>query len=76
MEGIRNNPDIPSEVADAVEALTRKDNETYLGFILRVMDNPLAVKVKMADLEDNMMSLEEGSLKDKYRLALYILRNM
>jgi len=61
------------EVVEAVRALTRKDGETYFDFILRVQLNPLAVKVKVADLEDNMSDLHEGSLKDKYRLAHFVL---
>jgi hypothetical protein len=31
------------------------------------------VAVKLADLQHNMSDLNEGSLKDKYRFAEYIL---
>lgn len=41
-------------VADAVDALTRRDGEDYMAFIDRCAANPIAAKVKMADLEDNM----------------------
>lgn len=42
------------EVIDAVVALTRVRGETYDAFIDRVALNPLAARVKVADLRDNM----------------------
>jgi len=65
---------VSQEVVSAVECLSRKENENYLDFILRIRENRLAVQVKRYDIEDNMRDLEEGSRKDKYRLALFILR--
>lgn len=44
----------PEAVLEAVESLTNREGETYEQFIARVKENPLAVKVKIADLEDNM----------------------
>lgn len=41
-------------VAAAVMALSRKDGESYKEFILRVKQNDLARRVKIADLKDNM----------------------
>jgi hypothetical protein len=38
----------------AVDALTRRDDETYDAFIARLAGNPLAARVKLADLEDNL----------------------
>ena len=64
---------IPEKVIKTVESLTRKKNENYLDFILRIKQDKMAISIKLADLEDNMMSLEEGSLKDKYRMAKWIL---
>jgi (p)ppGpp synthase/HD superfamily hydrolase len=63
-------------VIEAVKALTRNMyalNETYFDFIFRLKQNEIAKKVKIADLEDNMSDLEEGTLKDKYRFAHFIL---
>lgn len=42
------------EVRRAVDALTKRDGETYMEFIKRAAENPIARKVKIADLEDNM----------------------
>jgi len=38
----------------AADSLTRRPEESYEAFIDRVKLNPLARKVKLADLEDNM----------------------
>lgn len=65
---------IPFEIINAVKALTKQEGENYCDFILRVKEDVIAREVKIADIEDNMVSLKEGSLKDKYRLARYILK--
>lgn len=64
---------IPVDVVDAVQALTKKQGETYEDFIVRVKQNPLAAKVKRADLEDNMNILRLSGLdeKDLQRIAKY-----
>ena len=64
---------VSQAVVDLVLVLTRRKGENYLEYIFRVKDNPQALKIKLKDLEDNMMSLPEGTLLDKYRLARYIL---
>lgn len=74
VDGILCNQELPMAVSHAVVDLTRRLNETYFDFILRIANSPMAAPVKMADLEDNMVSLEEGSLKDKYRFALDFLK--
>lgn len=44
-----------AEIRDAIEALTKRDGEDYLeDFIPQVVDNDLARRVKLADIEDNM----------------------
>jgi len=62
-------------IVSAVDALTKREGETYLDAINRVMKNPDAVIVKRADLQHNSTDLKEGSLKDKYRLASFLLEN-
>jgi (p)ppGpp synthase/HD superfamily hydrolase len=42
------------EICEAVDALTRREGESYEVMIARVAGNPLARRVKIADLEDNM----------------------
>ena len=44
----------PPEVISGVDALSRRADETYGQFIERVNLNPIARRIKLADLEDNM----------------------
>ena len=62
-------------ITSAVDALSKRKGENYLDAIKRVLKNPDARIVKLADLEHNTHDLKDGSLKDKYRLASYILEN-
>jgi len=63
----------PEEVLEALDCLTRRENETYEEFIERVKTNPLARKVKIADLEDNMdiRRISAPQEKDMERLKRY-----
>lgn len=69
------NEGIPFEVVSLVEVLTKRENESYLNYILRVKQNPKAVMIKLADLNHNISTCESKSntLKDKYVLAKHIL---
>ncbi len=60
-------------VLQAVDHLTRREGEDYLTYIERLKPNPIARKVKLADLEDNMdlRRLPTLSAKDVERLARY-----
>lgn len=62
-----------NEVLEALDAITKKDSESYDAFIERVKDNPIAIKVKLADLRDNMDILRLPVLTDKdlQRIAKY-----
>ena len=53
----------PEAVLEAVDALTRREEESYEQFIERLAPNPLAVRVKLADLEDNMDLRRSGALE-------------
>ena len=65
---------IPEKLAKVVSILSRRENETYYDFILRISKHDMATKVKIGDLNHNLSDLKEGTLKDKYRLARYVLR--
>lgn len=58
------------DVLAALDALTRRDGEDYMDFIRRLSSNPLAVRVKLADLEDNMDISRLGG-KEHPKLSLY-----
>ena len=63
-----------TKIIEAVRCLTRKPNEEYLDYIRRIKENPLARKVKLADLKDNLdvNRLEELQAKDCRRLERYL----
>lgn len=62
------------EIVEALNCLTHKDKkESYEHYVERVATNPLAINVKLADLEDNMdkSRLMNMTEKDHQRLAKY-----
>lgn len=74
---------ITEDITDAVELLSKKDGEGYYDFIMRIcyyedgivlpVQNKMALIVKIMDIKDNLISLDSGSLRDKYLLALHVL---
>ena len=60
-------------VMEAVSCLTRGEGEDYMAYIRRVCQNPLAAKVKRADLMDNMdiSRISNPTEKDQQRLQKY-----
>ena len=71
----------PKEVTDAVALMTHKDGEPYLEYVKRISTNPIAKKVKLADLRHNtdetrLENADEATLsyfREKYRNAFEIL---
>jgi guanosine-3',5'-bis(diphosphate) 3'-pyrophosphohydrolase len=61
------------EVLEALNALTKRPGEPYGDFIVRVALNPLASKVKVADMRDNMdlSRIPNPTDKDRARVAKY-----
>ena len=62
-------------ILEALDCLTirKNENESYEHFISRILENKLAIKVKIADLEDNMniLRLKKITEKDVARLKKY-----
>ena len=70
----------PAPVLEAVALLTHKDGSEYLDYVRRLKYNPIAAKVKMADLQHNStegriprMTARDKERLDKYRQAMGIL---
>jgi len=63
----------PDAVVEAVLALTRGEDESYGAFIERVALNPIARRVKLADLRDNsdLSRLPHPGPADHARLRKY-----
>ncbi|HRW07842.1 MAG TPA: HD domain-containing protein [Caldilineaceae bacterium] len=51
-------------ILDAIDCVTRREEESYDEFVTRSESNPLARLVKLADLEDNMDLKRIGVLTD------------
>jgi (p)ppGpp synthase/HD superfamily hydrolase len=72
---------IPEVTVVAIDCLTKRPGETYEQFISRIRPNPLATKVKIADIRDNLdltrlPALQEKDLERaaKYHQALLYLQ--
>lgn len=60
-------------LADDLSRLNKHRHSNYLDFIMSCKMNPRTTVVKGADIEHNLSNLKNGSMKDKYILASYIL---
>lgn len=66
LDDLRNNPIISKypEVIEAVDAITKRDGESYSDFIERISNNGIALCVKIRDLEDNLDCTRLPKMKD------------
>lgn len=61
-------------VADAVDAVTRRDGETYREFVARAASHPDGRQVKFHDVRNNLSTLPpQHSLRSRYERALSTL---
>jgi (p)ppGpp synthase/HD superfamily hydrolase len=63
-----------AHVISALDCVTKRQGESYEAFVNRSASDPIAVKVKIADLEDNMdvRRLPGFTEKDLQRMAKYL----
>ncbi|MBB3350343.1 (p)ppGpp synthase/HD superfamily hydrolase [Rhizobium sp. BK049] len=67
----------PPAIISAVDALTRRPEESDDEFVRRAASNPLALPVKQADLEDNLRQAEQAGKKtEKYQRGLDLLHDI
>lgn len=67
------NEGFSEKIIDVLKCVTKKKGESYPLFVRRVAQNPIAIRVKMYDLEDNMdvTRLKEITDKDYVRIVEY-----
>ena len=53
------------EVIDALKCMTHEDNIDYEEYIKNIAMNPIAIKVKLADIEHNMDTNRLNAITDK-----------
>ena len=65
----------PDDILQALDCVTERKGESYDDFLTRAASNPIARRVKLADLEDNMnvRDLPQVTPKDAQRLSKYIM---
>lgn len=63
----------PKEILAAIDAITKRDHESYDTYLERVMANAIALRVKIADMTDNMdiSRIAHPTAKDWTRLEKY-----
>lgn len=64
---------LPEAVVVAVDCLTKRKGEAYERYLERVSGNPIARRVKLADLEDNMRlnRIPRVTERDRKRINKY-----
>lgn len=67
------NKGFPKEVLDALKLLTHDKDVKYMDYIERISTNPIAIKVKLSDLEHNMNldRIDNITDKDRERIQKY-----
>ena len=73
---------LPESVLEAVDAITHRTHEPLVEYYARIKCNPLATKVKLADIVDNLRSSRmqklpketQFRLMRKYKMALKVLQ--
>lgn len=70
----------PKEVTDAIALMTHDDSVPYLDYVRTIKSNPIASKVKLADLKHNsdltrLDTVDDKALErvEKYKKAINIL---
>jgi len=60
-------------IIEAIDCLTKRKNENYNDFILRISTNDLAIKIKIGDIRDNLnlTRLNDIDSKDFMRINKY-----
>lgn len=64
-------PYCPEHIIDAIDAISRQKGEDWDHYIERVRGNPLATKVKIYDLFDNLRPIKNPTPKDNERTSKY-----
>jgi (p)ppGpp synthase/HD superfamily hydrolase len=64
---------LSDEIVDAVVALTKRKGQSYLQYLVVVKSNPIATKVKIADMIDNLTDAPTEKQKKKYTTGLMFL---
>ena len=73
IRGSIQNPESGQIVIDTVKALTHTKNAPYADYVVGLLNNPLALKVKLADMVHNLSSTPTPRQKAKYAKSIEML---
>ena len=73
IRGSIRNPESGEAVISTVKALTHEKNAPYVDYVIALMDNPLALRVKLADMVHNLSDAPSPRQKEKYTKSIQAL---
>lgn len=76
IRGSIQNPEAGYIVTDAVRALTHEKNSPYSDYVAGLLDNELALRVKLADMVHNLSSSPSPRQKAKYAHAVSMISDI
>lgn len=73
IRGSIRNPESGQTVVDTVKALTHEKNAPYVDYVVGLLSNPLALRVKLADMVHNLSDAPSPRQKEKYTKSIQAL---
>ena len=73
IRGSIRNPESGQIVIDTVKALTHEKNAPYADYVVGLLNNQLALRVKLADMVHNLSSTPTPRQKQKYAKSIEML---
>ena len=73
IRGSIQNPESGQVVVDTVKALTHEKNAPYSDYVVGLLNNPIALKVKLADMVHNLSDAPSPRQKEKYAGSIQAL---
>ena len=73
IRGSIQSPESGEVVIDTVKALTHEKNAPYVDYVINLLNNPLALRVKLADMVHNLSDSPSDRQKEKYAKSIVAL---
>ena len=73
IRGSIRNPESGQVVIDTVKALTHEKNAPYVDYVIGLLNNPVALRVKLSDMVHNLSDAPSPRQKEKYTKSIQAL---
>ena len=73
IRGSIRNPESGQVIIDTVKALTHEKNAPYVDYVVNLINNPLALRVKLADMVHNLSDAPSPRQREKYAKSIQAL---